>query len=166
MTRLIKQIGQNIIGSVGRPPTPSRKHYTPSVCAHPPLIFRLERWTDLMSVCASINPSHIYYCCRTTNVAIGLVILIPPPPPLLPPIRDRAASSPFRQPRPCPQYFLAATPKWVGREGSKGLVLPQTVFKSSIRKTNSELNIHFVPLYGPPPPLLDAPLDRIINVTK
>lgn len=48
MTRLIKQIGQNIIGSVVRP-------------LLPPNAFRLKRRTDLMSVWASINPSYIYY---------------------------------------------------------------------------------------------------------
>jgi len=34
MTRLIKQIGQNIIGSVVRP-HPSRKHYTVRLCTPP-----------------------------------------------------------------------------------------------------------------------------------
>lgn len=56
MTRLIKQIGQNIIGRANTvrscPPNP------------------LNRRTDLMSVCASINPSHICYCCRTANGAL------------------------------------------------------------------------------------------------
>jgi len=91
MTRLIKQIGQNIIGSVARL---SPANTTPSDGAPPaPAARRLTRRTDLMSVCASINLSHIYYCCRTTNAAIGLAILILLPiPPLQRLIRHHASS--------------------------------------------------------------------------